>query len=256
MLVKRAISVGKVRLYAAVVAVGLLGNWAANRAAADTFTFQNVDAADTAILVYAPMGSSSGGDFYAGQYSASLNGGPSFYTFCVDLVNEVGGGETYPVNFPVLVNPNLTGNNLTAAAISYLYRRYGEVQISNNDTAAALQLAIWDELANGGAPTGAFTWSLTSGNQASVTAQVDTFLSAANSFALLHPHFNALYAQVILTNPPNTNDPNEPGQSFLVPGGGVGFQALTPEPASMTLACSGAFCLAGFFGLRRRRDVA
>src|SRR5262249_42873605 len=87
---------------------------------------------------------------FAGRLDATLYRGPgmtngtSFSTFCVDFDHEVHAGQTY------LVSPRSVGSGLNnGGAIEYLYRNFGQGSLTNNQ-AAALQLAIWDELINNG----------------------------------------------------------------------------------------------------------
>ncbi len=92
-------------------------------------------------------------DVFVGQYIASANSGPSFYTFCVDLApgHQLAGGNNSTVKnvFTVQPEPDLTGmgpnpttNPNAPEAIAYLYNTFGTGTLSSVN-AAALQVAIW-----------------------------------------------------------------------------------------------------------------
>jgi PEP-CTERM motif-containing protein len=177
-------------------------------------------------------GSFSGGAYTGqniGQLSTSsdFSASPQFYTFCVDLDHEVQSGQVYQVDPESLTDPLYGRPN--GAQIAYLYSTYGTSQITNNDYAAALQLALWDEVANGGtAPTIGSPLQYTV--SAAITAQVQTFLNLANANA-----GTGIWADPVgpgITDPP----PAQLGQGFLIPTGGPNV----PEPSTLTLAAIGA----------------
>jgi hypothetical protein len=189
-------------------------------------------------------GSFSGGAYTGqniGQLSTSsdFSASPQFYTFCVDLDHEVQGGQVYQVNPESLTDPTFGRPN--GAQIAYLYSTYGTSQITNNDYAAALQLAIWDEVANGGtAPTIGSPLQYTV--SAAIAAQVQAFLNVANASAA-----TGIWADPTgpgITDPP----PAQLGQGFLIPTGGPNV----PEPSTLTLAAIGA---AGMAWLARRHTA-
>jgi hypothetical protein len=98
-------------------------------------------------------------NYLAGTFTASINGGPAFDAYCVDLyhVNYVGGGgQTYIVNaLPIALLASPGGNG---AGVGFLYQTLGS-KVSSDIQAAALQVAIWKvEYDNGGSLTsGHFT---------------------------------------------------------------------------------------------------
>jgi hypothetical protein len=243
------------------ILAGILGVAAPHRASAAWFQFGPVEAAQIVGLNYT-VGSDNylNGDFYAGQYlgtlastQAQLTSGPNFtfQTFCVDLTHEVTGGQQYQVNFESLATLS------NGAKITYLYQQFGEAYlppsttvpnftlnshaysgVSTNDYAAALQVAIWDELANNGSTSGNLT---VTGLDSTASSLVSDFLAVAQ---------NASPPGQFLRDVEYNVNPSLGGQAFVVPGDAPDFSS--PEPGSLTLAgFSLACCLP--LGLRRRR---
>jgi hypothetical protein len=84
------------------------------------------------------------GQFYM-QYLGGRKAGQKFNSFCVDLDHEVYVGQKYYVDL------RSTSDGLTRGPeVAYLYNKYGTKQIENSTEAAALQIALWDEVADGG----------------------------------------------------------------------------------------------------------
>ena len=81
------------------------------------------------------------GTVRAGGFSTSLNGGPSFETYCVDLFHFIGFGVTYsdysaPGTSHAFVNPR---------AYTDLGRLYSTAGLVNTPTLeAAFQIAVWE----------------------------------------------------------------------------------------------------------------
>ena len=122
--------------------------------------------------------------------------GDVFNTFCVDLFDDVNIGQKY------LVNPLSTDDGLAnGEQVAYLYNTYGTATISpaarprtpmamaftlaNSDYAAALQLAIWDELANGGQASSSSTVFQYSNVNSDTLAQIGRFLADAAQTVLV-----------------------------------------------------------------------
>lgn len=244
-----------------VVWAGIIALVAPPGARAAWFQFGPVEAAQVVGLNYT-VGSDTylNGDFYAGQYlgtlantQSQLLSGPNFtfQTFCVDLTHEVSNGQQYQVNFESL------STLANGAEVSYLYQQYGESYlppsttlanftlnsnnysgVSTNDYAAALQVAIWDELANNGSTSGDLT---VTGLDATASALVSDFLAVAQSASPVGQFLRDVEYNI---------DPNDGGQAFVIPSTAPDFQ--TPEPASLTLAGLSLACCVPF-GLRRHR---
>jgi hypothetical protein len=226
------------RLCAAVLGVSLFLATSSAVAGPLWYKSDGMAANDAVTISY---GSFSGGAYTGqniGQLSTSsdFSASPQFYTFCVDLDHEVQSGQVYQVNPESLADPTFGRPN--GAQIAYLYTTYGTTQITNNDYAAALQLAIWDEVANGGAPP-TIGSPLQYTVSAAIAAQVQAFLDVANANAA-----TGLWADP--TGPGITDPaPAQLGQGFLIPTGGPNV----PEPSALTLAALGA---AGMAWLARR----
>jgi hypothetical protein len=244
---------------------GLLSLADANRAGATPlyFDFNQVGAADIVTLNYAAAGL-NGGSYYAGQYQVELSpnsdfsAATSFNTFCVDLFDEVNVGQQY------LVDPRSTNDGLTnGAEIAYLYNTYGTATISpsgsttytdsdgsfalaNSDYAAALQLAIWDELANNGQVSSSSTVFQYSNVNADTLAQISRFLtdasanSSGSAATWLDSHVGiAEPAGMVM------------GQGFIAPAAALPAVITTPEPSTLVMAGLGLLPIV--FAAARRR---
>jgi hypothetical protein len=249
------------RICLIVLSAGILGIAGPDRASAAWFQFGPVEAAQVVGLNYT-VGSNTllNGSFYAGQYLGTLantqpqlTSGPNFtfQTFCVDLTHEVTNLQQYQVNFESL------STLANGDKISYLYQQYGESYltpnttlpnftlnlhaysgVNTNDYAAALQVAIWDELANNGNTSGNLT---VTGLDATASSLVSAFLAVAQ---------NASPPGQFLRDVAFNQNPNLGGQAFVIPGDVPDI--VTPEPGSLTLAGFSLACCIPF-GLRRRR---
>jgi hypothetical protein len=226
---------------------------AVSAAPVDWFKFGPLEAADVVTISY---GSFQNLAVYAGQYEGTIaltQAGLSaplaqtFSTFCVDLNDEVSVNQEYKV----AQTPTSTGLT-NGGAIAYLYNTYGLSVISGSnvngsglnaaDYAAALQLAIWDELVNGGQAPHAGSPLQYSGLNAGVATQVQHFLTLANTHTS-----SALWLDSNVPQPAGYT----PGQDFLAPGGG-GLFVQVPEPSTMVLLCGAFCCLGGGLGYKRR----
>jgi PEP-CTERM motif len=257
------------------------------------FEFGPVDQADIVSLSYTTSYNTKTPDYvdtnvavYAGQYggqvssSSSMTDPTSFYTFCVDMAHDVSVNQIYqvtPYNTSFGANPLPDGNQ-----IAYLFKTYGtnlitsssSVVTSSNsnpyklsaaDYAAALQLAIWDELVNDGLDFGPnnpvpnnydgsslFTWGISSsypngvGNLTEVEEQVQWFLTQAE---------NQTADEFWLQSQSSPGYPQ--GQGFLLPTGNATPQFTpAPEPASLTMLGTGFLAVIGYRFRRRRRESA
>jgi hypothetical protein len=254
---QRKMSRSKIALILPLVLV--IGVCTAGRASAspEWFQFGPVESADIVTLKYAPAGL-TGGEYYAGQYkgtTAATQAGLSsptattFQTFCVDLFHDVTDNQQYQVT-PTATVPTL--NN--GAQVNWLYQSYGESQITGtystlvvdgqtfhnvaaNDYAAALQLAIWTELANSGSMTGPLSYTLVTGNSSTVLALVSDFLAAAASST----QTNGTFLQSDASQPAGYTQ----GQSFIV----------SPAPPTLKLGALALCCVIPVCCWRRRRPA-
>jgi len=224
-------------------------------ASTEWFEFGPVESADIVTLTYAAAGL-TGGEYYAGQYkgttAATVSGlssssAATFQTFCVDLFHDVSNGQQYEVT-PTATVPALNNGK----QINWLYQTYGENQITGtystlvvngqtyhnvaaSDYAAALQLAIWSELANNGSMSGPLSYTIVTGNSSTVLSLVSNFLAAAASST----QTNGWYLQSDSSQPAGYSQ----GQSFLV----------SPTPSTFTLGALALCCVIPVCCLRRRR---
>jgi PEP-CTERM motif len=194
-------------------------------------------------------------DVAAGEAKAVVTpttGSPAtFYTFCVDMsdfINPPTGNYAVTPLFTNSTNPSLYNGNEAA----YLYNTYAAggtnvtgisfkvgsttYNLSANEEAAALQLALWD-LTNGN--NGGIT--IDSGADSNVLAGYSYFLNAATAGSNYLGQWLA--------------EQNGDGQSFLYPSGGNVPNITTPEPASCTLALVGFGCVLGLRRFRRKSFV-
>ena len=90
-------------------------------------------------------------------YTNSSGSQSSFDTFSIDLTHDVASGQTYQVD----PRNDLTTATAAAGRIAYIYQTYGEDLSTNPDQAAAVQLAIYQLLADPSA--GSLTLSMMCG---------------------------------------------------------------------------------------------
>ena len=198
-------------------------------------------------------------EVYAGQYVgtiASTEAGLSsaaaqqFNTFCVDLNDEVSVNQVYEV-----AQTSTSTGLSNGSAIAYLYNTYGQSLITgsnvngsglnSDDYAAALQLAIWDELVNGGQAPHAGSPLQYSGLNPGVAAQVQQFLTLANANSS-----SAIWLDSNVPQPPGLKS----GQAFIAPAG-QGLFVASPEPSMLVLLCGAFCCLGGGLGYKRRMGL-
>jgi len=208
------------------------------------FQFNGVGANDVVTLNDPSVGINNV-SVYAGQDLGTLSPNVSFSpqtqynTFCVDLNHDVQNNQDY------LVDPRSTSDGLTNGPhIAYLYATFGTATITDPDYAAALQLAIWDELANNGQGQASLGATLQySIPNATVAADLATFLAAANA--------NSANAQWLDSNVNVAEPPGfVQGQGFLAP---LVTMNPVPEPAGMALMALGAIGWTIF--ARRKRSI-
>ena len=78
----------------------------------------------------------------AGGFATSLNGGPSFTSYCVDLYEQIGFGSTYTNYTPVSGTAHAFANANANTDIGRLFSA-GHV-LANGTDQAAFQIAIWE----------------------------------------------------------------------------------------------------------------
>ncbi|RYG37181.1 PEP-CTERM sorting domain-containing protein [bacterium] len=170
---------------------------------------------------------------YAGPQSASYDG-DAFEGYCVDLDHA----QYPPVTFDVTPTA-ADGFTTYGARVAQLVNQYG-LGVSTADQGAALQLAIWDVLVDGGdgLAVGNFKASgLNTGTTAFFSSYLGDPLTGASSLATIY-------------NPTSHGAGGNVYQALIGPGGDHIANAV-PEPASMI-----ALGLGGMALIRRRRKQA
>jgi hypothetical protein len=227
-------------LSAIALLVFVFGGTHAEAGPVSTIVFDGVGSGEALHVNY------KGSDLYVdvGQFDMHLvdsngNRGAEFYSFCVDLDHYM--RSTYTVN------QRSTADGLNqGGAVSYLYQTYGETSLDAQH-AAALQLAIWDEVSDGGdgLAAGSFQFS----GDANLISLVNSYELSARSHTATGFWLDAS---------PSGTAQNR-GQSVLFPGvptivpqqdpptSGV------PEPSTLVLFGLGGAAFAGHRRWRKQR---
>lgn len=176
----------------------------------------------------APNAVLSGGGS-AGGFLASLNGGPSFETYCVDLYQHIGFGETY-TDYTAPNTTHIFANTHAYADLGRLYATAGPITDSVHE--AAFQIAVWEIAYETtgiyGLASGSATFSGGSADSSGALALASGWLSSLTNGA--HPgiavlessgHQDMIYAPV-----------PEPESYALLLGGlaAIGFVARRRKP--------------------------
>ena len=163
---------------------------------------------------------------FAGVMTGSIGGLGTFGVFCVDLFTFIDVPGTYDVN----IKPTSAVSN--GGNVGYLYNKY-YYSLSTPDDFAALQIAIWDVVHDGGDGRLLGSVQEDTGNpwSAAFRARVDQFITEgmANTSTNASVFENALGPLTEQTL----------------------FGLVTPEPSSYVLMSSGFIAL----GLLRRRKL-
>lgn len=196
-------------------------------------------------------------EVYTGEASATLvNGSTStnFYTFCVDLTDQINTVPTDPFNVTQLPTSSGLSNGNAAA---YLYGKYASTStmitggtlegynLTANDYSAALQLAIWDLVDGVTLKNGVLSGGIT----------IDA-LNAYNtiSLATMQAVVKALVTDA-LTNGQNTSGSWWQADPPFPPTGAQSFLAA-PAPSTFVLAVVALGCVLPVVRYRRSRLLA
>ena len=246
--------------------VGVLGVLAATSARASTlyFDFDNVGAADIVTLSY-PAAGLNGGEYYAGQYqvldspNADFSAASTFNTFCVDLFDDVSNRTEISGHSAADLRPDqrrpdrlplqhLRHRHDSDQRHDVVHGRQRHLHDVEHDYAAALQIAIWNELANNGQAATATSVFQYGGLDSDALAQISRFLAnaAANS---------AGAAATFLDSHVGVTEPSgfQMGQGFIAPPEVI--PQATPEPSSLILLGLGLVLLM-IATTRQRRKAA
>jgi hypothetical protein len=218
----------------AILAAGLAG---AMSASAVTLTFDGVSPYEVVNLnVSSP---SFSGGVYAGIYNQTVDGMPT-PSFCIDVAREITNGATYTdySYVDLALAPLTPAGPMGAAAatdIEKLWAAYYPAASVNNQDAAALQVAIWEDIA----------------------AYVGTYTVTANGNDPNDPIYSE--AATMLGNLGNlTAEANleglvsPTGQNYVVPVNGM---VPAPEPTTAAIGAIGGFIgLVSLQRIRRRKS--
>jgi hypothetical protein len=186
---------------------------------------------------------------YAGVISATINGVDNYDVFCVDLYNAISPGTTYQVTTLSSSDPQVAAFSLNTPRAAWLYVNYLSVVSSSADPdveSAALQLAIWDVIHDGGDGLSAGTIQADPAMSSDATTQ--TVYSDATAFingsagqsAMGAVFMNVLGptgSQTLLTDP-------------------LALQNEVPEASTMAMFGMGFAALAGWARRRRAANQA
>ncbi len=193
-----------------------------------TVTYEGWGAGDVSVNISLNGQNYSG---IAGQSYLKLSDGQNLVGFCIDIVHSVGPGQTYDVKV------RSTNDGLTnGGKIAYLANTFGPGKLGPNH-AAALQIAIWDELYNNGSTTGPFQYL--SGGGSSIPGLVNYYLgqaqnnSATSTWLDASPSWttNSPGQSMVIADPPAPSPVPEPSMLFIF-AVGLGFVFISIRYAS------------------------
>lgn len=218
-----------------IISVSLLVGGSADRARASELLTAGVKGGWSGIVPLSGKYNSSTTTFHAATLEASLNHGPAFDVYCVDLAHHFGIGDSWQVDVVPIGDLEPYGDG-----IGWLYHTYAASVSGDRIKGASLQTAIWDMVTDGGdgLSKGNFQVSaLGSADQESVYDQATLYLSAYGTSSKVGPG-SWLRA---------TSHPNSRNQDFV----GLAYGPAVPEPAAFTLIATGL----AFGAIVRRRTL-
>lgn len=162
----------------AILALGLVGATSGRGALSVT-----IDQPGPAQVVDISINGGSAVGVWAGIYNLTINS-VATPSFCIDVFNDVYVGETFNnYVYTALVNAPLSPGGPMyashAAAIEELWAAYYSQATVNSQTAAALQVAIWESLGDG-----TLGYTVTASGNDPVTSQAAGMLNALKNGSL------------------------------------------------------------------------
>jgi PEP-CTERM motif len=175
----------------------------------------------------------------AGGFTASLNGGPSFTSYCIDLYEYIGFGSTYTDYTLVAGASHAFANANAATDIGKLFAEKNVIDSATKQ--AAFQIAIWEIAYE------------TSGIYNLGTGAARFSGGTAGAFSPFSPNALSLASTWLGNLASTTNNSysvwaldsiGKPGHQDQV------FAAPIPEPSTYAMLAGGLLCI-GFFARRR-----
>ena len=170
----------------------------------------------------------------AGGFTASLNGGPSFTSYCIDLYEHIGFGTTYNDYNLVAGASHAFANSTAAVDIGKLFAEKNVIDSATKQ--AAFQIAIWEIAYE---TSGIYNLGTGAAKFSGGTASSSGALSLASTWlGNLAGTTNNAYTVWAL------DSIGKPGHQDQV------FAAPVPEPSTYAMLAGGLLCI-GFFARRR-----
>jgi len=221
------------RKTAVSVAAALCALAAATTAQADTVAFSGYAHGSQTVTFTVPAQSGPGtasNTVGAGGFSTTLNGGPSFTSYCVDLYQSIGFGSTYTDYTVAAPGAHAFANSNAYADLGRLFATAGVIGDALHE--AAFQVAVWEIAYETGA-----SYNLGSG-VAFFTASADV-INLASSFLANLGTGSSRPIGVLESR----------GQQDVI-------FAPVPEPSEIALMLTGLVAIAGVARRRRKASAA
>ncbi len=208
----------------ASLAAALCALGATTAAHADAVTFTGYAHGSESVTYTVPNATGTAG---AGGFLTSLNGGPSFTSYCVDLYQTIGFNAPYSDYSVAAPGTHAFANTHAYADLGRLYATAGV--IGNALQEAAFQVAVWEIAYETGA------YGLGNGDARFSSTNADVITLASGWLTQLGNHGAGPAISVL----------ESPGQQDVI-------YAPVPEPSEIMLMVTGLIAM-GAFAKRRRK---